>query len=367
MKRKLLIATDNFVPRYDGIARFLREVMPVLTELFDVTVVCPNYGPVDMPTIRVVQIPLSKWRIGDYQLPKFHFSEIRKLVSEHDVVFCQGVGPIGYAAIRAAHRRKKLVLFTHSIDWELVPKALGDSALRHIAPDIAKWMVRRQYNKCDLLLVPSESTSEVLHWNKIDTKQEIVNLGVNTKEFVPAKDKAAAKVRLGLPKDRLVIGYHGRLAPEKDLKTLLRGFLRIKNATLLVVGTGIPELERAFERENIVLVGGRDNVVPYLQAMDIYVLTSLTETTSLSVLEAMSCGLPVISTPVGYVNDYIRNGENGILIPKQNPYALAKELDKLLASELQREKMGLAARKTVEKDFTWDKTRKRIKEIFETL
>jgi glycosyltransferase involved in cell wall biosynthesis len=366
-KRKLLVATDNFLPRHDGIARFLKEVLPVLSELYEVTVVCPNYGPIEIPGIRIVQVPLSNWQVGDYKLPQLSLGAVKSLVLENDVVFCQGLGPIGYAAVRAAHKKKKLVMYTHSIDWELVPKAVDSAILKQFLPDIVKWYVRKQLSKCDLLLVPSESVSEILHWNKIDTRQQVVQLGVNTKEFLPAKDKAAAKVQIGLPKDSFIIGYHGRLAREKDPKTLLRAFMRVKDATLLVVGTGVPEIEKSFERKNVILAGPKDNVVPYLQAMDVYVMPSLTETTCLSVLEAMSCGLPVVSTPVGYVNDYIENGQNGILVPKQNPFAMSKELEKLKASELTREKLGFAARKTVEKDFTWDKTRKRIKEIFEGL
>ena len=141
----------------------------------------------------------------------------------------------------------------------------------------------------------------------------------------------------------------------------------MKGATLLIVGSGVPGIEKIFDRGSVVRVPATENVVPYLQAMDMYAFTSLTETTSLSVLEAMSCGLPVVSTPAGYIRDYIEHGKNGLLIPKQNPYALAKEIEKLQASPLLREKLGFAARKTIEKDFTWDKTRKRLREIFESL
>lgn len=366
-KRKLLVATDNFLPRHDGISRFLKEVLPVLQELYEVTVVSPNFGTYEAKGYNLVQLPLSKMKIGDYQIPKLCFKSVRALVMKNDLVFCQGLGPIGYAAIRASYKKKKCIAFTHSIDWELVPKAIENPIFRSIVPDIVKWFVRRQYKKCNLLLMPAESISETFTWNKIDTPRQIVHLGVDSKEFVPTKDKKGAKMRLGLPTDQIIIGYHGRLAPEKDLKTLVRGFNRVKGVTLLIIGSGLTSIENSLTRKNIILVGAKDDVVPYLQAMDIYCLTSLTETTSLSVLEAMSCGLPVISTPVGYVNDYIKSGQNGILIPKQNPYALAKALEPLKASEMQREKLGFAARKTVEKDFSWDKTRNRIKEIFADL
>lgn len=366
-KKRLLVATDNFLPRYDGISRFLKEVLPVLIEQYDVTVVCPNFGPVHYPGVVIVQLPLSKWKLGDYTAPRFAFRRVAELVREHDLVFTQGVGPIGWAAIRAAHTKKKVVLYMHSIDWELVPKAATNPFLKMILPGFVKWFVRRQYKRCDLVLIPSEGVAETLAWNHFDVEKRIVQLGVNVKEFVPAKDKTAAKEKLGIPKDAIVVGYHGRLSPEKDVKTLLRGFLRTKGTTLLVVGAGATDIENSLKRRNVIMVGAQDNVVPYLQVMDIYVMPSLTETTCLSVLEAMSCGLPVISTPVGYVRDYIENGQNGYIFPKGDSYSLALAISKLAADKLLRERIGITARTSVQTRFTWDKTRTRIKEIFEEL
>ena len=166
------------------------------------------------------------------------------------------------------------------------------------------------------------------------------------------------------------MGYYQsvhRLSPEKDVKTLLRGFLRTKGTTLLVVGAGATDIENSLKRRNVIMVGAQDNVVPYLQAMDIYVMPSLTETTCLSVLEAMSCGLPVISTPVGYVRDYIENGKNGYIFPKGDSYSLALAINKLAVDSILRERIGITARTSVQTRFTWDKTRTRIKEIFEGL
>jgi glycosyltransferase involved in cell wall biosynthesis len=367
-RRSLLVATDNFLPRHDGISRFLKEVLPVLAERYDVTVVCPDFGSVQYPGVSIVQLPLSRWRVGDYTIPQFAFGRVAALVTKADIVFAQGVGSIGWAAIRAARAsRKKTVLYMHSIDWELVPKAVSNPFLKTVLPGLVKWFVRHQYARCDLVLVPSEGVAETLAWNHIKVEKEIVHLGVNTKEFIPPKDKAVAKEKLGISKDALVIGYHGRLAPEKDLKTLLRGFLRVGGCTLLVVGKGVPSIEDSLKRRDSILVGAQSDVVPYLQAMDIYVMPSLTETTCLSVLEAMSCGLPVVSTPVGYVRDYIENNENGYFFPKGDSYSLAKRIHGLAGDEKLRVRIGLAARTSIQTRFTWDKTRARIKEIFEKL
>jgi glycosyltransferase involved in cell wall biosynthesis len=67
------------------------------------------------------------------------------------------------------------------------------------------------------------------------------------------------------------------------------------------------------------------------------------------------------------VRDYITHGENGLFVPKQDSYGIARELLELQKNGTLRDKLGANARRTIENRFTWDKTRKRIKEIFEGL
>jgi len=96
--------------------------------------------------------------------------------------------------------------------------------------------------------------------------------------------------------------------------------------------------------------------------MDIYVMPSLTETSSLSTMEAMSCSIAVVSTPVGYIKDYIKNSYNGLFFNKQNSYELSKNLAVLLDDEKLRAKIGENARKTIIEFYNWDKTIKGIEE-----
>ena len=132
---------------------------------------------------------------------------------------------------------------------------------------------------------------------------------------------------------------------------------------LLIVGDGIDELKNKFSKlSGVKLVGSTNNVIPYLQAMDIYVLPSLTETTSLSTLEAMSCEVPVIVTPVGDLQHYILNNVNGLKFSKQNSFELVVKLRKLLEKPKVRESLGKAGRMTVVEKFSWNKTVKNIKE-----
>ncbi len=370
---KILIATDTYPPRYDGINRFLRETVSELNKEFPVHILAPDYGP-STDNVPVTKIPLRNWRFGDVRPAKFRPRKIYQLVKQHDIIFVQTIGFIGgLALLFAKYLRKKTVLYTHIIEWEAVPNATKRPILQRILPDMIKKFDRYLYKKIDLLIVPAEHTSEQYIWNKIDNKREVVHLGVDEEVFVPPKSKKEAKKRLGIPEDTFVIGYHGRLAREKDLKTLLRGCIRFMReqgvqAKILIVGDGLEEIRESLEkREEVLVTGFKEDVAPYLQAMDVYVLSSTTETSCLSVMEAMSTGLPVISTPVGFVQDYITEGENGFFFPQKNDFVLAKHLQTLYNDKRLRKNIGLHARKTITKRFSWKKTNARLKEIFTKL
>jgi len=376
-KKRLLIATDNFLPRWDGIARFLSEIIPRLIDSYDITVIAPDYGSYEDPNIKIIKLPLMKgFKIGDFRIPTLNVQRIRQAVKESEIVFSQTIGPIGASAIYAARRYKKpIAAFTHSIEWELVPKAIDSVILKRYMQMLSKNISRKLYNKCDLLIMPSNSTAEIFMWNNIKTKTAIVNLGVDTQKFRPQdvqEQRNDTRTKLGIAVNDIVIGYHGRIGREKDLITLLRAFSRLQNyhdnIKLLIVGDGLESIKKQLSaRKNVILTGAKNNPVPYLQSMDIYCLTSLTETTCLSMLEAMSCGLACISTEVGFIKSYIKDKYNGLFFEKQNPYHLARNIDRLMKDDTLRKNLGANARKTVIERFSWDKTAKGIIESLEGL
>ncbi len=375
-KKRLLIATDNFLPRWDGISRFLSEIIPRLTENYEITVVAPDFGTYEDPNIEIIKIPLSKFfKVGDFNIPKFKTKTIRKAVRNSDIVFTQTIGPIGSGAINAAKKYKKPVAaFIHSIEWELVPKAMKNIILKKYSQILAKRIAKNLYNRCDLVIMPSQNIAELFIWNNIRTNSRIVNLGVDVEKFKPADESARLENRkqLGIDDNNIVIGYHGRISREKDLITLLRAFTRLQNSyddiKLLIIGDGVKEIKKQLSaRKGVILTGSKNNPIPYLQIMDIYCITSLTETTCLSLLEAMSCEIAPVSTEVGFIKSYIKNGINGLFFQKQNPYHLARQIEKLINDAELRKKIARNARITVVERFSWDKTAKGIMDALEAL
>jgi glycosyltransferase involved in cell wall biosynthesis len=367
--KKLVIATDSFLPRWDGVARFLKEIIPKLSKKYNITVLAPNFGSAikGFENVRVVRFPILNFQVGDYPPAKLPFSKLKPYIKEADIVWTQSLGSIGASSIIYGKRyKKKVIAYTHSVEWELVSKAVKH--FQGITRLITKLFARYLYNKCDALLVPTPNVGAIFRANKIKTPKLVVNLGLDSDKFIPPKDKRLAKKRLNIPPSSRVIGFVGRIVREKDLKTLVKAFRKLKKDNpdlhLLVVGGGIlKEFKDIRRKRDAHFTGSKDNVLPYLQAMDVYVLPSLTETTSLSTLEAMSTGLAVITTRVGSIPTYIINKENGLFFKKRSSKDLVKKLELLLKNPPLIAQLGKEARKTIIKRFSWTRTVNEIDDI----
>jgi glycosyltransferase involved in cell wall biosynthesis len=153
--------------------------------------------------------------------------------------------------------------------------------------------------------------------------------------------------------------YVGRLSPEKDLATLLRAFAlalaEMPQARLSIVGDGP---ERAQLEHTAVQLGcadrlrwmgsiAREGVRAALRVADVFVLPSRFESMSYTLLEAMACGVVCVATRVGGNADLIRHAETGILVPPNDPPALAEAMLTLSRSQEERERLAHAAGRAV--------------------
>lgn len=371
VKRKLLIVTDSFLPRWDGVARFLDDFLPGLDKEFEVKVIAPKYRgkEPEYNGVDVNYIQTYDFTISDYSPPKPARTKIKELIEWCDLVFVQTIGLLGgYAILQGRKNKKKVIAYTHSLEWELVSKSISRNillkkAISKVALDYARYFYRR----CDLLIIPGQEFAKKLDEKDIDVPTKVATLGTNINHFKPTKNKSNAKKKLGIDSSKIVIGTVGRIGKEKDLGTLKKAFELVskkrQDIILMIVGSGNPDEEKKLSGEGIIKPGRLDDVVPYLQAMDIFALPSLTETSSLSTMEAMATGLPCIVTPVGHIPKYVEHGKNGIMFGRGNVEALAVKIEKLICAEDRRAQMGELARESIVKNYSVDKTRKRIIDI----
>jgi len=167
-----------------------------------------------------------------------------------------------------------------------------------------------------------------------------------------------------------VVGTVGRLAEVKNQRSLLLAFRTIfderpelkKTWRLIIVGDG--PLNDVLAREvvelglsdNVWLTGDRNDVSRLLNRLHVFVLPSLAEGISNTLLEAMACSLPIVATAVGGNIELVKNGYNGVLVEVNKPLELAQALLELMNNPRLGRDMGRAGKERVTKDFHWSRT-----------
>jgi glycosyltransferase involved in cell wall biosynthesis len=366
-KKKILITTDTYLPRQDEISSFLSKLVPHIKDQYDITIIAPKFDGKVQKTegVKLIRLPILNIKFGDTYF-SFKTKEISKYVAESDLVFNNTIGPIGQAAINAAKKHDKpAISYIHSIEWEAAAGAV--KRMKWLTETLTKRRAQKNYNKCSLLLTPTKETEDILTAHGINTTKITVETGIEPELYKPALSKTEAKKKIGIDPKYTVIGYAGRIGREKDLPTLAHAFMRVnkkyKNTLLIIVGDGITD--EIPNHIKILKIGGKQKILPYLQAMDIFVLPSLTETIPRTTLEAMSTGIPVITTPVGCMKDCIKDEENGLIFPRGDVTALADKIEMLIEDPKMRELFGGKARQTVKEKYRWEETVSRMKRVLE--
>lgn len=199
-----------------------------------------------------------------------------------------------------------------------------------------------------------------------------VPTGIDTQRFSPGEKKAARR-QLGLQADAPLVGIVATLRDWKGHSYLLDAMAALpdRRVLLAIVGGG-PQQQAISEQvsrlrlnDRVIMPGNQDDVVPWLHALDVFALPSYAnEGVPQAILQAMSCGIAVISTPVGSITEAVRNGETGIIVPARDAAALGSAIEQLLADADMRLNYGDAARKVALDKFGLDIMLDKMEAIF---
>ncbi len=211
----------------------------------------------------------------------------------------------------------------------------------------------------------------------IDKKKvHIICNGVDTTRFNP-DNKDLIRKKYHYTDQDIVIGTVGRLDPVKDQQLLIKAFAQLNlvhhRLILLIIGDGPSwkNLEKLASdlgvRTKIHFLGARTDVPELLKLLDIFVLPSIAEGISNTLLEAMATGLPVIATRVGGNPELVVDNETGYLIPKEDLGALVKSLDHYILNKHLRNQHGTTGRERVVREFSLDKMVARYEALYTDL
>lgn len=288
-------------------------------------------------------------------------------------------------AIWHAHEDKGIVwgLFARrKCPWiKLVSTAHGWWADMGVNPLKSKFYVYcsklalRRYDHC---LGVSDDLYQLLgKWGIPEEKRSLIENAIETDVFSRSMTRQEAKSRLGLPADSILFGGLGRLAKEKNFAALIRSVARLKdrvpNIHLVIGGEGSErrELEACISehraQDYITLLGYVEDPRGMLEALDVFVLNSLTEGMPNVVLEAMAMETAVVCTKVAEVPRMIEDHRQGILVDIANDLQLETAmLEAAMSSEL-RDGFGKAGRERVLERYDFKNRIERVSRVYDAM
>lgn len=350
MIRPLLLISGRM---YGGGQRVVFDLLEEYQKSISVAAdLCLLGGPVPtMPPVRTEVVdydgrynrPLTLWKTS---------RRLRKVIDrlKPDLVHSHGWDAAMIAALALFDSPVPHLIHIHTTDVWLESEKLK----HHLRRSVTRWMFNRPATS-----VVAVSDAVRRHWSStLDWPVESVRLipnGVDTKRFLPLSNARR-------PTGAVTLGIGSRLQPNKGLEDLLDALAILAednlHPALLIAGDGKlrgaleSQIERLCLCQQVKFLGFIHDMEKFYQSIDVGVLASLSEGLPLFVLEAMSCGIPVVATDVGGTRELLRDGVDGFLVPAREPAALAAALRKLLQHPEDRQQMGMNARSRIEAGFS---------------
>jgi len=270
-------------------------------------------------------------------------------------------GPRGIAALRGLLSRRNLdVVNTHSStdSWltalasAMLPRAAPLVRTRHISAPVPRNLATRWlYGRATARIVTTGERvrEQVIAAAGVDPARVVsIPTGIDLERFRPG-ERDAARAALGLPREARIVGIVATLRSWKGHVHLLEAFAALAraDARLAIVGDG-PQRD-ALERRaadlgiaaSVTFAGNQADVVPWLQALDLFCLPSYAnEGVPQALMQAMACALAVVTTPVGSIEEIVTDGVEGVIVPPADPARLRAALASLLDDDVRRLALG---------------------------
>ena len=315
----------------------------------------------------VVAGKVTKYNFGSWNLRVF---DLKKLTADLDIIYSADMWyPYTYQAVKTG-------IPTIVMEWENIPKNVEAFPYSKI----------KKYNRehATHFVAITEKAKEALVIEGVDPNRiSVVPAGLDCERFKPAEKNEQVAKKLGISKDSIRILFVGRLVPEKGIFDLLNAFSillkNIKNVELLIVGSGSSSMQIQISQlvENL-KIGGKvkflgsieySNMPQIHNLADVFCLPSIPTKTwaeqfGYSMVEAMACGKPVVSTSTGSIPEVVKNRTTGILVKPNDPRGLESALEELILNKQERDTFGRNAREWALNQFEANKIAAQLAKIY---
>lgn len=339
-----------------GAERMVVEMSCELARDFDVQVLCLDTPGAWAPELRDRGIPVhALWRQPgfDVSLParlRSHFQRHRTLI-----IHAHQCTPWFYSALsRLSYSEPRLLLQEHG---RFHPEI--ESRARMF---VNRCLIRRLTHQ--FVAVSRDIRDRLVRYEGLDSGQvEVIYNGASAAPRLTAAERRGLRQELGFDAAHFLVGTVGRLDPIKNLPMLVSSLAsaaqRVSSLRGLIVGDGpefaelTSQLARAGLSDRVRVTGYRSDARRLVQCLDLFVLSSLSEGTSIALLEAMAAGVAVAVTEVGGNPEIVVNGVTGWTLPSGSVETLTAVILEAAMNEMQRARFAQAGRQRFEDQFSW--------------
>ena len=336
------IFSDAYIPLINGVSTSIDMLKRALEkkghQVFIVTV-APK-GMKYKYEDKIVRIPGVPLGFFDYRLTSIYPAKAIKTIKSWnlDIIHSQTEFGIGSFARIIAKQFNIPIVHTYHTNYEdtvdYVTKGYFENSSKKIVEYLTKFYCDKTISE---LIVPTKKTYDLFKEKyKVKRNIYIVPTGIDTEYYSPKQFKKAAisslREKVGLKKEDICLLYIGRLGYEKNVQYLVQNHAKVvkqnPHCKLVIVGDGperekLEHLTRKLKIQDYVIFVGKipfENVAIYYQLGDIFVTASLAETQGLTVLEALSAGLPCVTIKDDSYKNAIIDGVNGYMFANKKQY-----------------------------------------------
>jgi len=365
---RVLISAESFLPRSNGVTNSVLRVSRYLkSQGHEVLIIASGDGPSRVEEIEIRRVPaLALKRIAQVDIPRVKVKTLIPILEDFkpDIIYLASPFLLGEQVRKAGVRCNIPVIANYQTDVSGFIDFYGLTT----AKTIVEKRLKKIHKGSTLTLAPStESISflrslgieNIRHWGR----------GVDLEQFNPAWRSEKLRKYWGADSDTLIIGFVGRLAPEKQVHKLASiadvGLLADKKIMQVIVGEGPTResLEKSIPKAVFTGHLNGKELSKAVASMDLLITTGENETFCQVIQEAMAAGLAVVAPNAGGPKDLISDGVDGFLYEPGDNLDIRKKVLRAIFDREQLEKMSLAAYSKVQGK-TWDQVCQQLLSIF---
>jgi phosphatidylinositol alpha 1,6-mannosyltransferase len=325
-----------------------------------VSVVAPSYGTRDMrrveDNVRVYRFTSFGWpTYKDLRITFLPFLPLYNLIKRFDPDIIHIHSPIvlgNIAQFLASGLGKPIVVTNHYLPINMSGSLVDDPVFGKPLSSLTYGYLVHFCNSCQYVTAPTQTALNLLYEHGLHAPARAISNGINLHIFSPGERDEELLRRFALPTDRPLALHVNRLSEEKRVNVLLDATAKLQSDThIVLVGTG-PAAEELREQTRNLGLEKRVSFLGFVRdedllslrhSCDFFVIPSVADLQSLSTMEAMACGLPVIAANAYALPELAHHNENGFLFQPGNSDELAQDMDLLAGDGELRARMGAAS------------------------